>query len=65
MKAQVAAESDIAYAVRANSNFANAVAQEDIPDLIDVKGLARPKEFSSKEEDFQQWPKKTDVSSLE
>ena len=28
--------------------------------LIDVNGLGRPKEFSGKEEDFQQWSKKTE-----
>ena len=28
---------------------------------FDVKVLGRPKEFSSKEEDFQQWSKKTEA----
>ena len=31
------------------------VDSEDHPSLIDVNGLGRPKEFSGKEEDFQQW----------
>ena len=29
--------------------------------IIDVNGLGRPKEFSGKEEDFQQWSKKTEA----
>ena len=32
---------------------------KDTPSLIDVKGLGRPKEFFGREEDFQQWSKKT------
>ena len=35
--------------------------RKDTPSLIDVKGLGRPKELSGKEEDFQQWPKKTEA----
>ena len=31
------------------------------PTLIDVKGFGRPKEFSGREEDFQQWSKKTEA----
>ena len=27
-----------------------------------MKGLGRPKEFSGREEDFQQWSKKTEAS---
>ena len=52
MKAQVAAEAGLVDAARAIPNFANAVAHEDTLGLIDVKGLAHPKEFSGKEEDF-------------
>ena len=46
----MAAESGLADAVRA---------MKDTPSLIDVKGLGRPKEFSGKEKDLQQWSKKT------
>ena len=35
--------------------------RKDTPGLIDVNGLGRPKEFCSKEEDFQQWSKKTEA----
>ena len=31
------------------------------PTVIDVKGLGRPKAFSGREEDFQQWSKKTEA----
>ena len=61
LKAQVAAESGLADAVRAINNLANAQSQKDTPNLIDVKGLGSPKEFSGKEEDVQQWSKKTEV----
>ena len=50
LKAQVAAESGLANAVRAINNLANAQSQEGTPNLIDVKGLGRTKEFSGKEE---------------
>ena len=61
LRAQVAAESGLADAVRAINNLATAHVRKDTPSLIDVKGLGRPKEFSSKEEDFQQWSKKTEA----
>ena len=31
------------------------------PNLIDVRGLGRPKEFSDQEEDFQQWSKSAEA----
>ena len=58
-RAQVAAESGLADAVRAINNLATAQVRKDTPSLIDVKGLGRPKEFIGREEDFQQWSKKT------
>ena len=57
----MAAESGLADAVRAINNLATAPVRNDTPSLIDVKGLGRPKEFSGKEEDFQQWSKKTEA----
>ena len=36
------------------------VGSSTTPNLIDVNGLGRPKEFSGKEEDFQHWAKKTE-----
>ena len=44
-----------------NNNLAAQV-RKDTPSLIDVDGFGRPKEFSGKEEDFQQWSKKTEAS---
>ena len=35
--------------------------RDSSPSLIDVKGLGRPKEFTGREEDFQQWSKKTEA----
>ena len=35
--------------------------KKDTPSLIDVRGLGCPTEFSGKEEDFQQWSKKTEA----
>ena len=61
LRAQVAAESGLADAVRAINNLATAQVRKDTPSLIDVKGLGRPKEFSGREEDFQQWSKKTEA----
>ena len=58
---QVAAESGLADAVRAINNLATAQVRKDTPSLIDVKGLGRPKEPFGKEEDFQQWSKKTEA----
>ena len=53
LRAQVAAESGLADAVRA-INFATAQVRKDTPSLIDVRGLGRPKEFTGREKDFQQ-----------
>ena len=53
----MAAESGLADAARAINNLASAQVRKDTPSLIDVKGLGRPKEFTSREEDFQQWSK--------
>ena len=61
LRAQVAAESGLADAVRAINNLATAQVRKDTPSLIDVKGLGRPKEFTGREEDFQQWSKKTNA----
>ena len=61
LKAQVADQSGLAYAGRATKNLATAQGTKDTPSLTDVKGLGRPKEFSGKEEDFQQWSKKTEA----
>ena len=62
LRAQVAAESELADAVRAIDNLVTTQVRKDTPSLIDVKGLGRLKEFSGKEEDFQQWSKKTEAS---
>ena len=58
---QVAAESGLGDAVRAINNLATAQVRKDTPSLIDVKGLGRPKEFTGREEDFQQWSNKTEA----
>ena len=59
--AQVAAGSGLADAVRAINNLATAQLRKDTPSLIDVKGLGRARELSGREEDFQQWSKKTEA----
>ena len=51
----------MAEAVRAIDDFATAQVRKDTPNLINVDGLGRPKKFSGKEEDFQQWSKKTEA----
>ena len=61
LRAQVAAESGLADAVRAINNLATAQVRKDTPSLIAVKGLGRPKEFTGREEDFQQWSEKTEA----
>ena len=61
LRAQVAAESALADAVRAINNLATGQVRKDTPSLIDVKDLGRPKEFSGREEDFQQWSKNTEA----
>ena len=58
LKAQVADQSGLADEVCAIINLATAQGKKDTPSLIDVKGFVRPKEFSGKEEDFQQGSKK-------
>ena len=55
------AESGLADAVRSINNLGAAQVRKDTPRLVDVRGLGRPKEFSGKEEDFQQWSKKTEA----
>ena len=64
LRAQVAGESGLADAVRAINNLATAQVRKDTRSLIDVKGLGRPKEFTGREEDFQQWSKKTEAFSV-
>ena len=61
LRAQVAAEYGLADAVRAVNNLATAQFRKDTPSLIDVNGLDRPKEIAGREEDFQQWSKKTEA----
>ena len=58
----MAAESRLADAVRVIINLATAQVRKDTPSLIDVKGLGRPKEFTGREENFQQWLKRTIIS---
>ena len=54
LRAQVAAESGLADAVRAINNLATAQVRKDTPSLIDVKGaLGRPKKFSGRAGDFE------------
>ena len=55
LRAQAAAESRLADAVRAINNPATARVRKDTP------SLGRPKEFNGREEDFQQWSKKTEA----
>ena len=61
LRAQVASQVQMAEAARAINNLATAQVRKDTPSLIDVNGLGRPKEFSGKDEDFQQWSKKTEA----
>ena len=61
LKAHVADQSELAEAVRAINNLATAQVRKDTPRHIDVEGLGRPKEFTVKEEDFLQRPKKTEA----
>ena len=37
--------------------------KKDTPSLIDVKSFGRPKAFAGKDEDFQEWSKKTEAFS--
>ena len=61
LRAQVAEESGLADVVRAINNLTTAQVRKDTPSLIDVGGLGRPKDLSGREEDFQQWSKKTEA----
>ena len=61
LRAQVAAQVQMAEALRAINNLATAQVRKDTPSLTAVSVLGRPKEFSGKEEDFQQWSKKTEA----
>ena len=61
LRAQVGAESGLADAVRAINNLATAQVRKDTPSLIGAKGHGRPKKFTGREEDFQQWSKKTEA----
>ena len=61
LKAQVSDQIGLAEAVCAVHNLATAQVRNGTPSLIDVKGLGRPKEFTGKEEDGQQWSKKTEA----
>ena len=61
LRDQVAAQSGLADTARAINNLATAQVRKDTPRLIVVKGLGRPQEFSGREEDFQQWSKKTEA----
>ena len=47
--------------MRAINSLATAQVRKDTPSLIDVKGLGRPKEFSGRQEDFQQWSKEAEA----
>ena len=51
----------VADAVREVNSLATAQVRKDTPSLIDVKGLRRPKEFTGREEDFQQWSNKMEA----
>ena len=55
LRTPITARSGLADAVQAINNLATAQVRKDTPSLIDVNGLGRPKEFSGREEDFQQW----------
>ena len=59
LRAQVAAESGLADAVRAINILATAQVRKDTPSLIDVKGPGRPKEFTGREEDFLHWTRRS------
>ena len=61
LKAQVADQTGQAEAVRAISNLSTPQVRKDTPSLIDVRGLSKPKEFSGKEENVQQWSKMTEA----
>ena len=60
-RAQLAAESGLADAVRAINNLTTASVRKDTPSLIDVKGLGRSEGIPWQRKRFQQWPKKTEA----
>ena len=60
LEAQVAARVQIASAVQARL-LTTAQARQDAPSLINTNDSGRPKEFSGKEEDFQQWARTTEA----
>ena len=61
LRAHMTAQSGLSEAVRAINNLATAQVRKESQSLVDVKGLGRPKEFTGREEDFQQWSKKTEA----
>ena len=64
LRAQVAAESGPADAMRAINNLATALVRKDTPSLFDVKGLGRPKVFTGREEDSNSGQRRRRHSSL-
>ena len=60
IRAQIASRGHVSVAVHAADNLTTAQAHEDAPSSIDVNSRGSPKEFSGKEEDFQQWARKTE-----
>ena len=61
LRSPVAAESERADAVRAINNLETAQVRKETPSLIAVKGLGRPKAFTGRGEDLQQWSKMTEA----
>ena len=55
IRAQIASRVHMSEAVHAPDNLTTVQAHEDAPSTIDVNSGDRLKEFSGKEEDFQQW----------
>eukprot|EP00959_Pyramimonas_sp_CCMP1952_P122523 2561562-Pyramimonas_sp.AAC.1 len=50
----------MAEAVAAIRDLARAQADRSRPTLVDTKGLGRPKVFSNKEDEFQNWSQKVE-----
>ena len=66
LKSQVTDQTGLAEAARAHlQSRAQLKLGKDTPSLIDVKGLGSPKEFTDKEEDFQQCRRRRKRSLLE
>ena len=59
IRAQIASRGQMSEAAWEIDNLAAAQALEDAPRLINTNDIGRPKEFSGKEEGFQQWSKET------